>query len=67
MLEFSFKKSTQDLSGADIISMVIGQVQHISVDQEYAEGYERRYGKDDFMILVPDPQNLVTRELNLLL
>ena len=47
--------------------MVIGQVQHISVDQEYAEGYERRYGKDDFMILVPDPQNLVTRELNLLL
>lgn len=57
-------KSTQDLSGAGITSMVIGQVQHISVDQEYAQGYEKRYGKDGFMMLVPAPQDLVTGEPN---
>lgn len=36
-------KEIQDLSGAGITAMVIGQVQHISVDEEYAQGYERRY------------------------
>ena len=39
---------------------VIGQVEHISVDEEYAQGYEKRYGKDGFMMLVPAPQNLKT-------
>ncbi len=38
-------KETQDLSGAGITSMIIGQVQHISVEEEYAQGYENRYGK----------------------
>lgn len=28
--------------------MIIGQVQHISVEKEYAQGYEQRYGKDGF-------------------
>ena len=42
--------------------MVIGEVQHIAVDQEYAQGYEKRYGKDGFMMLVPAPQDLVTGE-----
>ena len=31
-------KTTQDLSGAGITAMVIGEVQHISVDKEYAQG-----------------------------
>ena len=53
-------KDIQDLSGAGITSMVIGQVEHISVDEEYAQGYEKRYGKDGFMMLVPAPQNLKT-------
>ena len=44
--------------------MVIGQVQHISVDKKFAQGYERRYGKDCFMMLVPSPQDLVTGEPN---
>lgn len=44
--------------------MVIGQVQHISVDKKFAQGYERRYGKDGFMMLVPAPQDLVTGEPN---
>ena len=53
-------KDIQDLSGAGITSMVIGQVEHISIDEEYAQGYEKRYGKDGFMLLVPAPQNLKT-------
>ena len=57
-------KETQDLSGAGIAAMVIGQVQHISVEKEYAQGYEQRYGKDGFMMLIPAPQNLVTGEPN---
>lgn len=55
-------KSVEDLSGAGITAMVTGQVQHISVEKEYARGYEKRYGKDGFMMLVPAPQDLVTGE-----
>ena len=58
-------KDTQDLSGAGMAAMVIGQVQHISVEQAYAQGYEQRYGKDGFMMLIPAPQDLVTGEPNL--
>ena len=55
-------KETQDLSGAGITSMIIGQVQHIFVEEEYAQGYEKRYGKDGFMMLIPAMQNLLTGE-----
>ena len=57
-------KDVQDLSGAGITAMVTGQVQHISVDEAYARGYEKRYGKDGFMLLVPAPQDLITGEPN---
>lgn len=57
-------KDMQDLSGAGITSMIIGQVQHISVEKEYAQGYEPRYGEEGFMMLVPAPQDLVTGEPN---
>ena len=57
-------KETQDLSGAGITAMMIGQVPHISVEEEYAQGYEKRYGKDGFMMLVPAPQDLKTGEPN---
>ena len=49
-----------NISGAGITSMVIGQIEHISVGEEYAQGYEKRYGKDGFMMLVSAPQNLKT-------
>lgn len=52
----------RDLSGVGITSMVIGKVQHISVEKEYAQGYEKRYGRDGFMLLVPAVQNLITGE-----
>lgn len=57
-------KEVQDLSGAGVTAMVIGQVQHISVEKEYAQGYEKRYGKDGFMMLIPAPQDLVNGEPN---
>lgn len=57
-------KDIQDLSGAGITAMVTGQVQHISVEKEYAQGYEKRYGRDGFMMLIPAPQDLVTGEPN---
>ena len=57
-------KEIQDLSGAGITAMVIGQVQHISVEESYAQGYNQRYGKDGFMMLIPAPQDLVTGEPN---
>ena len=53
-------KEVQDLSGAGTTAMVIGQVRHISVAEEYAQGYEKRYGKDGFMLLIPGPQDLIT-------
>lgn len=53
-------EQVQDLSGAGISSMVIGKVAHISVSEEYAQGYENRYGKEGFMMLVPAPQDLLT-------
>ena len=53
-------KEVSDLSGAGITAMVIGQVQHAWVEETYAQGYEKRYGKEGFMLLVPAPQDLVT-------
>ncbi len=53
-------KSAQDLSGAGSTAMIVGEVQHISVAEEYAQGYERRYGRDGFMLLIPAPQDLHT-------
>ena len=53
-------KSAQDLSGAGSTAMIVGEVQHISVAEEYAQGYERRYGRDGFMLLIPAPQDLRT-------
>lgn len=57
-------KEAQDLSGAGITAMVIGQVQHISVEEQYAQGYEPRYGKEGYMLLIPAPQDLITGKPN---
>lgn len=53
-------KDVQDLSGAGITAMIVGQVQHISVEKAYAQGYAKRYGPEGFMLLIPGPQDLVT-------
>lgn len=55
-------RDVQDLSGAGMAAMVIGEVEHMSVEEEYAQGYAKRYGEEGFVMLVPSPQNLVTGE-----
>ncbi len=54
-------KQVQDLSGAGLTAMVVGQVQHAWVEEEMARGYQR-YGKEGFMLLAPAPQDLLTGE-----
>ena len=49
-----------DLSGAGVTAMVIGQVQHLAVEQQYAQGYRARFGRDGYMLLIPAPQDLLT-------
>ena len=58
-------RDVQDLSGAGMAAMVIGEVQHMSVEEDYAQGYAKRYGKEGFIMLVPSPQDLVTGEPDL--
>ena len=58
-------RDVQDLSGAGMAAMVIGKVEHMSVEEDYAQGYAKRYGEEGFMMLVPSPQNLVTGEPDL--
>lgn len=48
----------QDLSGAGRTAMIIGEVQNVAVEQDYASG-KKRYGEDGFMYLVHAPQNLM--------
>lgn len=55
-------KEVMDLSGAQITAMVVGQVQHIFVEEAYARGYDKRYGQDGFMMLVPAMQDLISGE-----
>lgn len=55
-------RDISDLSGAGITAMVTGEVQRITIDEEYTKGYEKRYGKDGFMLLAPGPQNVITGE-----
>lgn len=51
-------KSMEDLSGAGITAMVVGQVQHAWVDADQSP--ESRCGKDGYMMLMPGAQNLKT-------
>ena len=54
--------SLTDLTGAGLTAMVVGEVQSVAVEEEYARGYGKRYGEDGYMLLIPAPQNLVTGE-----
>lgn len=53
-------REMKDLSGAGMAAMVVGEVQHVSVDEGYAQGYGKRYGEEGFTLLVPAPQDLAT-------
>ena len=58
-------RDVQDLSGAGMAAMVIGKVEHMSVEGASAQGYARRNGEEGFLMLVPGAQTLVTGESDL--
>ena len=49
-------KEVRDLSGAGITAMVIGQVQHISVEEDYAQGYESAAARTALCCWCPHPR-----------
>ena len=49
-----------DLSGAGIISLVIGQVEHIATGEEFAKGIDEKYGENGFMFNIHAPKDLLT-------
>ena len=55
-------KSMEDLSGAGITAMVVGQVRHCWIDSDLSP--ESRCGKAGYMLLRPGAQNLSTGEPN---
>ena len=55
-------KSMEDLSGAGITAMVVGQVRHCWIDADLSP--ESRCGKAGYMLLMPGAQNLSTGEPN---
>ena len=55
-------KSMEDLSGAGISAMVVGQVRHCWIDADLSP--ESRCGKAGYMLLMPGAQNLSTGEPN---
>ena len=55
-------KSMEDLSGAGITAMVVGQVRHAWIDADLSP--ESRCGKAGYMLLMPGAQNLSTGEPN---
>ena len=53
---------TLDLSGAGIISLIIGRVTHMAMQAEYALGIDQKYGDKGFMFNIHAPKNLATGE-----
>lgn len=53
-------QSIEDVSGAGRTAMIIGKVQHVAAEKDYAQGLDRRYGEDGFMLNIHSPQNLQT-------
>lgn len=51
---------TLDLSGAGIIALVTGKVEHIAVREEFAKGIDEKYGENGFMFNIHAPKDLLT-------
>jgi len=45
-----------------VSSIMIGRVQHIAAQEEYAKGIDGKYGDDGFMLNIHNPYDLVTGE-----
>ena len=53
-----------NLSEAGTTALVIGEVQHVALDEEYANDVKKRYGENGFMLLVHSPFNYQTCEFS---
>jgi len=51
-----------DLSKAGETSLIIGKVMHMSADEEYAKGFDAKYGEKGFMYNIHAPKDLLTGE-----
>jgi flavin reductase (DIM6/NTAB) family NADH-FMN oxidoreductase RutF len=60
-LECTFEKEL-DLSGSGKAALLIGHVNHIAVQEEYALGIHKKYENDGFMHFIYTPKNIVTEE-----
>ncbi len=49
-----------DLSGAGIISLVAGKVEHIAMREEFAKGIDGKYDDNGFMFNIHAPKDLLT-------
>ncbi len=49
-----------DLSGAGIIALITGKVEHIAVREEFAKGIDEKYGENGFMFNIHSPKDLAT-------
>ena len=58
-LECSLERE-MDLSGSGRASLVIGRVNHIAAEEQYATGIDGKYGENGFMLNIHAPKNLIT-------
>jgi flavin reductase (DIM6/NTAB) family NADH-FMN oxidoreductase RutF len=49
-----------DLSGAGIVALVTGKVEHIAMREEFAKGIDEKYGENGFMFNIHAPKDLLT-------
>ena len=55
-------ENEMDLSGSNKAALIIGRVNHIAVQEEYAAGMDAKYGDEGFALYIHGPKNLNTGE-----
>ncbi|MBI9051359.1 MAG: flavin reductase [Anaerolineaceae bacterium] len=61
VLECKLEKEL-DLSGSGKAALLIGRVNHIAMEEKYAEGIDAKYDDNGFMQIIHAPKNLKTGE-----
>jgi flavin reductase (DIM6/NTAB) family NADH-FMN oxidoreductase RutF len=54
------RHSIADISGAGRTALIIGKVQQIAAETDYAKGIDKKYSPDGFMFNIHSPKNLTT-------
>lgn len=55
-------KEIKDLSRAGISAMIIGRVANIAIEEDFANGIDKKYSEDGFMFNVHSPRNHFTNQ-----